>query len=113
MPTKEEIVTSLEAVQVPAVKRSIVNMNLVREISTSNSKVSIKLASTGLIPGAQEWIKTKAQEAVEKMPEVSEAEVEYTDAKAKDLTTGGMTKGMSIPWHPGAARFWKEAGLLK
>ena len=34
-------------------------------------------------------------------------------AQAKKLTTEGMSKGMSIPWHPGAARFWKEVGLLK
>jgi TRAP-type uncharacterized transport system substrate-binding protein len=29
------------------------------------------------------------------------------------LTTEDMSQGMSIPWHPGAARFWKEVGLLK
>ena len=40
-------------------------------------------------------------------------EFKQCHAKAKNLTTEGMIKGMSIPWHPGAARFWKEAGLLK
>jgi len=34
-------------------------------------------------------------------------------AKAKGLTTEAMFTGMSIPWHPGAAKFWKELGLLK
>lgn len=34
-------------------------------------------------------------------------------AKARELATEGMVKGMSIPWHPGAAKFWKEVGLLK
>lgn len=85
MPTKEQVVQSLEAVLVPAVKRSIVSMNLVREVAISDEKVSITLASTGLIPGAQDWIKAKAKEAVEKLPEVNEVKVEYTDAKAKDL----------------------------
>ena len=40
-------------------------------------------------------------------------EFKQCHAQAKKLTTEGMSKGMSIPWHPGAARFWKEAGVLK
>jgi len=85
MPTKEQVNESLEAVLVPAAKRSIVGLNLVREITISEGKVNIALASTGLIPGAQDWIKTKAREAIEKLPEVKEVTVEYSDAKAKDL----------------------------
>ena len=85
MPTKEQVIESLEAVLVPAVRRSIVGLNLVREITISDGKVNLALASTGLIPGAQDWIKTKAREIIEKLPEVNEVKVEYTDAKAKDL----------------------------
>ncbi len=40
-------------------------------------------------------------------------EFKQCHAQAKKLTTEGMSKGMSIPWHPGAAKFWKEVGLLK
>jgi Mrp family chromosome partitioning ATPase len=85
MVTEGQIRKSLEAILVPAVKRSIVGMNLVREVTTSDKKVNIALASTGLIPGAQDWIKTKAREAIEKLPEVNNVNVEYTDAQAKDL----------------------------
>lgn len=85
MPTKEQVIESLEAVLVPAVQRSIVGMNLVREVTISDKKVNVTLASTGLIPGAQDWIKTKAKEVIEKLPEINDVEVEYTDAKAKDL----------------------------
>ncbi len=85
MPTKEQVNKSLEAVLVPAAKRSILGLNLVREITVADGKVNITLASTGLIPGAQDWIKTKATEAVEKLPEVKEVAVEYSDVKAKDL----------------------------
>ena len=85
MATKEQVIESLEAVLVPAAKRSIVGLNLVREVTVSDGKVNIALASTGLIPGAQDWIKAKAIEAVEKLPEVKEVVVEYSDAKAKDL----------------------------
>jgi hydrogenase maturation protease len=85
MPTKEQIDKSLEAILVPAAKRSIVGLNLVREVTVSDGKVSIALASTGLVPGAQDWIKTKAREAIEKLPEVKEVVIEYSDVKAKDL----------------------------
>jgi len=69
----------------PAVKLSIVGLNLVREVTISDGRVKIALASTGLIPGAQDWIRTKVKEAIEKLPEVNEVKVEYADAKAKDL----------------------------
>jgi hydrogenase maturation protease len=60
-------------------------MNLVREVTTFDNKVKVTLASTGLIPGAQDWIRTKTREAIEKLSEVNEVKVEYVDAKAKDL----------------------------
>jgi len=85
MTTEEQVIKSLETVLVPAAKRSIVGLNLVRGITVSDGKVNISLSSTGLIPGAQDWIKTKAMEAIEKLPEVKEVAVEYSDAKAKDL----------------------------
>jgi len=85
MITKEQVIENLEAVLVPAAKRSIVGLNLVREVAVFDGKVNITLASTGLIPGAQDWIKTKAREAVEKLPEVKEVAVEYNDIKAKEL----------------------------
>jgi hydrogenase maturation protease len=85
MPTKEQVIESLKAVLVPATKRSIVGTNLVRDVAVTDSRVNITLASTGLVPGAQDWIKTKAKEAIEKLPEVREVTLEYSDIKAKDL----------------------------
>jgi len=83
--TEEQVIKSLETVLVPAAKRSIVGLNLVRGITISDGKVTIALASTGLIPGAQDWIKNKTREAIEKLPEVKEVTVVYSGAKAKDL----------------------------
>ena len=40
-------------------------------------------------------------------------EFKQCHAQAENLTTVEMSKGMSIPWHPGAAKFWKEVGVLK
>ena len=85
MATEEQIREGLAAVLVPAVKRSIVDMNLVREVGTSDEKVNITLASTGLLPDAQDWIKMQAKAVLERLPGVNEATVEYTAAKAKDL----------------------------
>lgn len=87
MPTKEEIIKNLETVEVPAAKRSVVGLNLVREVTTSDGKVNVTLASTGLIPGAQNWIKDRAKEAIEKLPGIEEVTIEYIDAKAKDLNS--------------------------
>jgi Mrp family chromosome partitioning ATPase len=85
VPTKEQVTESLESVLVPANKRSIVGMNMVRDITIFDGKISLNLASTGLIPGAQDWIKSHAKEAIEQLPEVVEVTVEYTDVKAKEL----------------------------
>jgi metal-sulfur cluster biosynthetic enzyme len=52
MATEQQVIQSLEAVLVPAAKRSIVGLNMVREVTISDDgKVGIILASTGLIPG--------------------------------------------------------------
>jgi Mrp family chromosome partitioning ATPase len=85
MATEEQIREGLAAVLVPAVKRSIVDMNLVREISTSDKKVNVTLASTGLLPDAQDWIRTQAKAVLERLPGVDEATIEYAAARAKDL----------------------------
>lgn len=96
MANEQQVMESLESVVVPAIKRSIVGMNLVRNVTTSDGKVSIALASTGLVPGAQDWIKEKVKEVVEKLPDVSDASVEYSDAKARDLNEiGHMVAVMS------------------
>ncbi|MGE0718402.1 MAG: TAXI family TRAP transporter solute-binding subunit [Alphaproteobacteria bacterium] len=34
-------------------------------------------------------------------------------AKGKSIVQAGATKGVSVPFHPGAEKFYKEAGLIK
>jgi Mrp family chromosome partitioning ATPase len=82
---EEHVKQSLETVLVPGVKRSIVGLNMVREINISGEKVAVTLASTGLVPGAQDWIKSKTQEALENLPDIKEATVNFSGIKAKDL----------------------------
>ena len=85
MVTEEQVKQSLEAVLVPAAKRSIVGLNMVREINISDGKVDIILASTGLIPGARDWIKSKTQEAVKNLLGIKEVTIKYSGVKAKEL----------------------------
>ncbi|MBW2557781.1 MAG: TAXI family TRAP transporter solute-binding subunit [Deltaproteobacteria bacterium] len=40
-------------------------------------------------------------------------ELKKCHSLGKTLSTEGMFKGVPIEWHPGAARFWREEGLLK
>ena len=85
MPKKEQIIECLKAVEVPAVNRSIIRMGLVREIKVADKSVHVNMASTGLIKGAQSWIRKKIEEAVKNLPEIETVEVEYSNAKAKAL----------------------------
>ena len=85
MATKEQVLENLETILVPGVERSIVQMGLVREVITSDKGANITLASTGLIPGARNWIKVKTKEAVKALPGIDEVQVEYSEAAAKDL----------------------------
>jgi len=87
--TEEQIRESLNEVLVPGVMRSIEGLNLVREIAVSNQRVKITLASAALSTEAQDWIQTKAKEALEKLPGVNEVEVEFTPVKPIELNKIG------------------------
>ena len=89
MVTEEQVRESLEGVLVPAIKRSIIRLNLVREVAITDGKIRVVLASTGLIMGAQDWVKDQVVEVVKKLPEAGEVEVEFTDAKPAELNEIG------------------------
>ncbi len=48
MPAKEEVLEKLQAILVPSVMRSLVKMNLVREVSVNDGKAYVTLASAAL-----------------------------------------------------------------
>lgn len=87
MVTEEQIKESLKAVVVPAAKRSIVELNIFRGISVSESMVKINLASTGLSSEAQDWIKARTKEIIEKLSEEKEVSVEFTEVKPSELNS--------------------------
>jgi Mrp family chromosome partitioning ATPase len=89
MVTEEQVREGLNEVLVPGVMRSIVGLNLVREVAISDRRVKIAVASAALSNGAQDWIKTKTKEVLEKLPEVNEVEVEFTESKPAELNEIG------------------------
>ena len=82
---EEQIKLSLETVLVPAVNRSIVGLNMVREINISDDKVEITLASTGLSESAMNWVKQKTKETINKQPEVKDVMIDYISKKANEI----------------------------
>jgi len=85
MPTEDQVRKSLEQVLVPGVMRSLVKLNLIRQVTISDENVNISLASTALNQQTQDWLKTKVSEVVGKLPEVSGVEIDFVEAKSEEL----------------------------
>jgi len=56
MVTKEQVNEKLESVLVPSVMRSLVKMNLVRDVNITDGKVDITLGSATMTPDVQELL---------------------------------------------------------
>jgi Mrp family chromosome partitioning ATPase len=89
MTTEKQVIESLEAVLVPAVKRSVTGLNMIRDVSISDRKVKVSLASTGLMTEVQDWVEGKAVEVIKTLPEVDEVEVVFTEARPAELNSVG------------------------
>jgi len=85
MITEEQIRNAGEGVLVPDVKRSITDLNLIKEVAISDHNVKVTVASAALSSSAQEWVETKLKESLDKLPEVNEVEIEFTEAKPAEL----------------------------
>ena len=85
MVSENQVMKSLETVQMPDVRRSIVGLNLVRKVNIDDRKVSVTVASIGLAPDAQNRIKVTAIEAIKKLPDVKDVTVEFISAEIKEL----------------------------
>ena len=89
MPTQKQVMESLETVLVPGVMRSLVKMNLVREVKVVDHKVEVVIASAALAPPAQEWLKDRIKDAAGKLDGVKEVNVSFVDGKPKNLNEIG------------------------
>jgi len=89
MPTREHIMQELDSIVVPGVMRSLVKMNMVRDISTADGKVDITLTSAAVESEAQEWLKEKVKASTSKFPGLREVNVSFVEGKPKDLNEVG------------------------
>jgi len=85
VPTKEQVMESLEEILVPDIRRSLGGMNLIREVKVADSEVEVALASAALAPATQELLKAKVEEVVGKLSGVNTIRVSFTEDKPKDL----------------------------
>ncbi len=83
--TEEQIRGSLSDVLVPGVGRSLVMMNLVREVTVSGQRVNITLAAAALNAEIQDLIRAKTKTVVEKLSGVKTVAVEFTEVKPAEL----------------------------
>ena len=85
MATEEQIRESLDEVLVPGAMRSLVKLNLVRDVAIANGKASITLSSAALSPQTQDWLKAKVGEVVRGLDGIKEAEIGFVEASPKEI----------------------------
>jgi len=85
MPTKEQVTEALDEIPVPGVMRSLVKMNLVRDIKITDHEADVTLASVALTEEVQKWLRERIEETLAKSQGVKDTNVSFVDVKAKDL----------------------------
>ena len=85
MLAKRKILESLDTVLIPGIMRSLVKMNMVRDIAITDSKVDITIASTALPQVLQDRFKKQICDVIGEIDGVGEVEIGYTDGKPGEL----------------------------
>ena len=85
MTTEEKIRVSLDEVLVPGSMRSLIKLNLVRNIAFSDGKVDVAIASAALNEASQEWLKAKVSDVIKKLPEIKSVKIDFVDTVPKEL----------------------------
>jgi len=85
MSIEEQIEEALEHVLVPGVRRSLLQMNMVREIQIEDNKVNISLSSTAISAQSQDWLKTKVNETIKDIPEINEVNLNFIESKVSEV----------------------------
>jgi Mrp family chromosome partitioning ATPase len=83
--THEDIRQDLDSILVPGVMRSVVKMNLVRDVTFTSDKVDITLSSTAMGEKLQELLKEKVKTRVSKRPGLKEVNISFLESKPKDI----------------------------
>lgn len=87
MISPEKIRQALDTILVPGVKRSLVKMNLVKDINITNDRVNIVLHNAALMNGTREWLTDVIKAAAGKLDSVKGVEVSYVETKPQELNS--------------------------
>jgi Mrp family chromosome partitioning ATPase len=85
MLSEEEVKEALDGVLVPGLGRSLLQMNLVRNVTIADKKLNVTLASAALGSEAQDWLKAKVRDVAKKLPGIQEAEISFVEVRPKEL----------------------------
>ncbi len=89
MSTQEEVLLNLDTVLVPGTMRSLIKMNLVRDVSIADGRVDVTIASATLMEEVQEWLKDRIESSTGSLSGVNEVNVNFMDSAPKDLNEIG------------------------
>ena len=89
MSVEEQVREGLGQVLVPGVMRSVVRMNLVRDVEVKDGRAKVVLASAGIPAQSQDWVRDKVITAIHEVPEIKETIVDFVEAKPKELNQIG------------------------
>jgi Mrp family chromosome partitioning ATPase len=84
MASEKQVRNALGKVIIPEVERSLVDLNLVREITVDENKAAIKLSATAISPDVQEYVTAGVQAALKPL-KINDVNVEYIEAKPTEV----------------------------
>jgi Mrp family chromosome partitioning ATPase len=90
VPTKEQVMESLQSIIVPDVMRSIVEMNLVRDVSIIDHTVDIKLAASAIGTETQVLLKSRIEKRAGGLDGVESVSVSYEPLGPKEVNKIGQ-----------------------
>ena len=82
---KEDIEGALSTILIPGVKRSLIQLNMLREVVIQDREVKVNLAQAGLEAQVKDWVKEKVIVAIREISGVGNVEVEISDVKAREI----------------------------
>jgi hydrogenase maturation protease len=85
VPTQENLTEILDTVMVPGVMRSLVKMNLIKDIRIDNHKVDVDIAAAALSSESKQLITDQAGTGLKKLEDVTEVNINFTESTVKEV----------------------------
>jgi Mrp family chromosome partitioning ATPase len=124
MINEQQVREELEDVLVPGAMRSLIKLNLVRQIAITDQTIDITLASAALDSSTEDWLKSKISNAVGKLAGAIQVNLKFVAAAPREVNDvgdviavmsgkGGVGKSLVAALLSIAlARYGKEVGIL-